>query len=75
MIRRSSIFDHWPPGKPRASGDDPASYGYWSHDLTVNPARAGMIRLRPRATPPRPRKPRASGDDPVPFAPLPTGSP
>ena len=32
----------------------------------VDPARAGMILLQPRASPPLPSRPRASGDDPPP---------
>ena len=37
-------------------------------DMTVNPARAGMIRQRIRSMRCIFSKPRASGDDPAPYA-------
>ena len=52
------------PGKPRASGDDPAvDYGPDYLD-GVNPARAGMIPPPGAPWEPSAGKPRASGDDP-----------
>ena len=50
--------------KPRASGDDPASFDRIQLSAYVNPARAGMIRRSMRTKADTPCKPRASGDDP-----------
>ena len=51
--------------KPRASGDDPDDPLDGDASAGVNPARAGMIRIRASAHSGSRRKPRASGDDPV----------
>ena len=50
--------------KPRASGDDPEFPWADADGRPVNPARAGMIRIRGRPPRQADRKPRASGDDP-----------
>ena len=50
--------------KPRASGDDPITSGLGGAFKSVNPARAGMIRLVGGIASPEGGKPRASGDDP-----------
>ena len=52
-------------GKPRASGDDPARCTVRRGVRHVNPARAGMIRVKESPAPAYLGKPRASGDDPV----------
>ena len=53
------------PGKPRASGDDPAEGLFLHMEARVNPARAGMILSRKPVISRPSSKPRASGDDPV----------
>ena len=51
--------------KPRASGDDPTTEITVQLDVWVNPARAGMIRIRSPLLSAACCKPRASGDDPA----------
>ena len=50
--------------KPRASGDDPGNSAGVPYTAGVNPARAGMIRVRTGSRTQACCKPRASGDDP-----------
>ena len=59
-VRRRSRF-----GKPRASGDDPASTTGDPDQEDVNPARAGMILVIAWFQAYVQSKPRASGDDPA----------
>ena len=58
------ILSTTPTGKPRASGDDPHKPPAKTHKKTVNPARAGMIRITQMTITDFLGKPRASGDDP-----------
>ena len=51
--------------KPRASGDDPGASPTMGRSQSVNPARAGMIRLSSLVRAAASGKPRASGDDPA----------
>ena len=71
MIPAVPIAATDPASKPRASGDDPIPISVRVHGMSVNPARAGMIREMRQHGPHQAGKPRASGDDPVlPVQPL-----
>ena len=65
MIPSSRVEDAWLMCKPRASGDDPSEVPTVVVGISVNPARAGMIRARYRVLDTGDGKPRASGDDPA----------
>ena len=64
MIPRGSRPVPRKSSKPRASGDDPTALALEVGDVTVNPARAGMILARRIGIHCASGKPRASGDDP-----------
>ena len=64
MIPRFAALRQERPGKPRASGDDPANPVPVLAQV-VNPARAGMIPEAATKERAARGKPRASGDDPV----------
>ena len=64
MIHSRIRKGHNRNGKPRASGDDPFREAMEKGEITVNPARAGMIRALSTPTRRSSGKPRASGDDP-----------
>ena len=65
MIRSLRPQTRYVIRKPRASGDDPNTDLNFLDCVTVNPARAGMIRNSLALNCSDRCKPRASGDDPL----------